>query len=223
MQVTGNRASEAQNRTFARAGFFSRLCLSLRGRNFGKMLKIKMQNIFMTCLVWAVSRPQNGCRQLGVHALLFLVPLSHEKAVLARTNRLRNLPRGNAQSSGFTPIELPSDLTVLWETKLDEAIETTPVVGHGKLFTADIFGKLGVRSRVRRAELEARLRNGIPSCPGPEWQKMVIGDVDGNVYALNPETGEELCARDRWRNMVLQLLKIWWSLHRRMESFTALL
>ncbi|MCH1495022.1 MAG: PQQ-binding-like beta-propeller repeat protein, partial [Rubripirellula sp.] len=53
-----------------------------------------------------------------------------------------SLPRGNSQSSGYTPSEVASSPSILWEVKLDEAIETTPVVGFGKVFTADVFGKI---------------------------------------------------------------------------------
>lgn len=201
MQVTGNRASEAYNRScLLPSGVFFYGCalFPLRGRNFGKMLKIKMQNNFMTRVVWAKSRaPKMGVGSLVFTALLFLVPLSNEKAVLGTDKSTEwNLPRGNAQSSGFTPIQLPSDLTILWETKLDEAIETTPVVGHGKLFTADIFGKLYALDQ-DSGELSWKrdYETGFLAAPALNGKKMVIGDVDGNVYALNPETGEEL-----WRS-----------------------
>ena len=155
-----------------------------------------MQNNFMTCLVWAKFRaPKMGVGSLVFTALLFLVPLSHEKAVLGTDKSTEwNLPRGNAQSSGFTPIELPSDLTILWETKLDEAIETTPVVGHGKLFTADIFGKLyALDQETGELSWKRDYETGFLAAPALNGKKMVLGM--STVMLCHPETQESHAPR----------------------------
>lgn len=130
-------------------------------------------------------------------ALLFLQGLCLDQTIMAAEGSHQwHLPRGTAQSSGFTAHQMPEELKVLWETKLDEAIETTPVVGFGQVFTADVFGKIyaldqdsGTRRWVRDYE------TGFLASPALNDGKLVIGDVEGNVYAIDVENGKEI-----WRS-----------------------
>ena len=106
------------------------------------------------------------------------------------------LPRGNSQSSGYTPSEVASSPSILWEVKLDEAIETTPVVGFGKVFTADVFGKIyALDQKTGEVKWKRDYETGFLASPSLNDGKVVIGDVEGNVYALNTDDGKEI-----WRS-----------------------
>ena len=103
------------------------------------------------------------------------------------------LPRGDSQSSGYTPSEVTASPSVLWEAKLDEAIETTPVVGFGKVFTADVFGKIyAIDQKTGEVKWTRDFETGFLASPSLNHRKVVIGDVEGNVYALNADDGAEI-------------------------------
>lgn len=114
------------------------------------------------------------------------------------------LARGNSNSTGAVAKSLPSDLQQQWEFTAKEAIEATPVIANGFVYVADVMGGL----------YSLRLSDGKPV-----WQKsydtiflaspairmddagkpdlFVIGDVDGNVVALDVKSGEE-----KWKHVV---------------------
>ncbi len=126
------------------------------------------------------------------------------------------LARGDAQSSGAISQTLPSDLSVLWEFKANEAIETTPVIADGRIFAADVMGKVyainfddgkEIWSRdydtgflaspsVRELPLRALPSSDEASsnADSTSGSIVVVGDVEGNLYALDPSTGTE-----RWK------------------------
>ena len=127
-------------------------------------------------------------------ALLLFLGLSSIQ-IIASAQDLEQwyLPRGNSQSSGFTSVRMPEDLSILWETKLDEAIETTPVVGFGQVFTADVFGKIyALDQDSGKLRWKRDYETGFLSSPSLNDQKLIIGDVEGTVYALDVESGKEL-------------------------------
>lgn len=143
------------------------------------------------------SDPQEGVGSFVRIALLLLLGLSIDSSnASADLTNQWHLPRGNAQSSGSTTIQMPSELAVRWEIKLDEAIETTPVVGFGKVFTADVFGKIYALDQVSgKMEWKRDYETGFLGSPALKEGKLVIGDVEGNVYALDVKNGKEL-----WRS-----------------------
>ena len=116
------------------------------------------------------------------------------------------LARGDAQSSGAISVTLPSDLSVLWEFKANEAIETTPVVSNGRVFAADVMGKVYAINFDNGKEIWSHnYDTGFLASPSVgELPKsdissknesvVVFGDVEGNLYALDPATGVE-----RWK------------------------
>ncbi len=128
--------------------------------------------------------------------VIFLGLLSCSLSECAEVVPQWQLPRGNSEASGFTEVQLPPDLSLLWECELEEAIETTPVVGFGAVFTADIFGKVyAVDQASGKLKWKRDFETGFLGSPALKAGKVVIGDVDGNVYALDASNGEEL-----WRS-----------------------
>lgn len=119
------------------------------------------------------------------------------------------LARGNAQSSGAIDETLPKALNVIWEFKADEAIETTPVIAAGRVFAADVMGKVYALRFDDGKELwrhdydtgflaspSVRQVLSSPAADEPPTSAdvVVVGDVEGNLYALDPATGAE-----RWK------------------------
>lgn len=105
------------------------------------------------------------------------------------------LPRGDAQSTGRAAQSLPNDLVVRWEFKADEAFETTPVIENGRLYAADVMGKIYAIELSSGRELWRRDYNtGFLASPAIHGDLVVIGDVEGNLYALDTKSGEE-----RWQ------------------------
>ncbi len=105
------------------------------------------------------------------------------------------LPRGDPQSTGRSLRTLPPELSVRWEFKADEAIESTPVLGDGRLFVADVMGQVYALNRNTGEELWRHdYDTGFLASPAIEGDLVVLGDIDGNVYALEVETGKE-----RWK------------------------
>lgn len=101
------------------------------------------------------------------------------------------LPRGDAQSTGHSPITLPENLTVLWESKADEAIEATPVVGDGRVIVGDVMGKVYAFNQNNGDKLwEKDFETGFIASPAISGQTVVIGDFEGNVFALDTKSGE---------------------------------
>ncbi|WP_404310036.1 outer membrane protein assembly factor BamB family protein [Neorhodopirellula lusitana] len=139
-------------------------------------------------------------------------------------------PRGDAGATGATSVVLPDDLVVLWETKLPEAIESTPVSDGQRVFVSDVMGgvqalSLTDGSLVWRKEFDTGfvaspalylpasevgvVGDGISgevdgddssdksnsdvsakASSSADRTMLVVGDVEGNVYALDPATGD---------------------------------
>jgi outer membrane protein assembly factor BamB len=102
------------------------------------------------------------------------------------------LARGDAQSTGRALQTLPENLQVRWEFKADEAIETTPVIGGGRLFVGDVMGQVYALDQASGKELWRHdYDTGFLASPAIAGEIVVFGDIDGNLYALDVKTGEE--------------------------------
>ena len=105
------------------------------------------------------------------------------------------LPRGNAESTGYSPQQLPAKLRVRWEFKADEAIETTPVIAQGRVFVSDVMGQIyAVRQSDGGDIWRKNYDTGFLASPAVNQGLLVIGDIEGNLYGLDAATGEE-----RWK------------------------
>jgi outer membrane protein assembly factor BamB len=103
------------------------------------------------------------------------------------------LPRGNAESTGFSPQSLADSLTVRWEFSADEAIESTPIVVGERVFVADVMGKVYAIGRADGKPIWTRdFETGFLAAPAVRGEQLVIGDVEGNLYALDVKTGRPL-------------------------------
>lgn len=104
-------------------------------------------------------------------------------------------PRGTASASGATEIQLPDELSVAWEFKADEAIETAAVLNDDRVFVADVMGTVYALSRSDGKEIWRKAYDtGFLASPVVQGDQLVVGDVDGNVYALAVTDGQE-----RWK------------------------
>ncbi len=134
------------------------------------------------------------------------------------------LPRGTAEASGATQTQLPRDLEVLWEYKAAEAFESTPAVVGDRVLIGDVMGRLYAVERDTGREIwKKNYDTGFLASPAVHWlaagpaspnktpdntpatdsstsgenvnsDLMVIGDVEGNLYAINIVDGSE-----RWK------------------------
>ncbi len=105
------------------------------------------------------------------------------------------LPRGDAQSTGFTTASLAENLAVQWEFKADEAIESTPVISEGRLFVGDVMGQIYALNQSDGKEIWRRdYDTGFLASPAIDGDLLVIGDVEGNLYGIDTKSGKE-----RWR------------------------
>lgn len=132
---------------------------------------------------------------LGVFVALVPHGLSSSSAAEPSEQKDWPLARGDAQSTGRAPNSLPEKLDVRWEYKADEAIETTPVIGDGRLFVGDVMGKVYAVKQADGQELWRRdFDTGFLASPAIAGDLVLLGDIDGNLYALDVKTGEE-----RWK------------------------
>ena len=114
--------------------------------------------------------------------------------------------RGDAGATGATSVKVPDDLEIVWQTSLTEAIETTPVSDGRRIYVADVMGGVEALSlddggSVWRRDFDTGFV-ASPSLFSRNVQNasvdvssepiLVVGDVEGNIYSLNPKTGETL-------------------------------
>ncbi len=105
------------------------------------------------------------------------------------------LPRGDAQSTGFTAQSLPENLSVQWEFKADEAIESTPVISRGRVYVADVMGQIYSLDEADGKEVWRKdYDTGFLASPAIGGDLLVIGDVAGNLYGIDAATGKQ-----RWQ------------------------
>lgn len=103
------------------------------------------------------------------------------------------LPRGDAESTGCTAESMAEDLTVLWQFKADEAIETTPVISGGRLFVSDVMGQIYALNQSTGKEIwRHNYDTGFLASPAVQGDLLVIGDIEGNLYGLDVTNGNEL-------------------------------
>lgn len=129
----------------------------------------------------------------AVHAQLPAEADGGEAKTAADSAESWPLPRGDAQSTGYTPTQLPTDLKVLWEYDAGEAIETTPVVADGRLFVADVMGGLYAIGAADGKEIwKKNYDTGFLASPSVSGDLLVIGDIEGNLYGIDAAKGVEL-------------------------------
>ncbi|TWU57587.1 outer membrane protein assembly factor BamB family protein [Rubripirellula reticaptiva] len=133
-------------------------------------------------------------RMVGLSAAFLAVTMAIP-SIAAETNNSNDwpLPRGDAQSTGSTTMDVPDDLKVRWEFKADEAIEVTPVIAGGKVFFGDVMGKLYAVDQSSGKEVWSHdYDTGFIAAPAVSGSKLVVGDIDGNLYAIDAATGKEI-------------------------------
>lgn len=107
------------------------------------------------------------------------------------------LPRGDAQATGSTATQLPEELAVRWEFSADDPIESTPVVLAGRVYVADVSGKIYCLDAADGKEIwRLETEVGFVAGPAVDGDLLVIGDLDGNVYGVHAETGKRVWTHD---------------------------
>jgi outer membrane protein assembly factor BamB len=104
--------------------------------------------------------------------------------------------RGDAGLTGVAA-GLPERLTLDFALKAGDEVAATPVIAGGRLYAATVEGGLVAFDIARRAKLwEYSVPDGFEAAPlvVSEEKLVVIGGIDGAVYAIDAETGKE-----RWR------------------------
>lgn len=191
-----------------------------------------MQKDANLCQKFVFRRVSARPRGIPLAAALSLVVVSSASvwtAASAASPPIWVTPRATSGASGFVPDALPAELTVAWETKTSEAIETTPAVSETAVFVADVMGGVEALDRqtgrsLWRRELDTGFvasptllcpatitddRFGFPilrsdkavvgdeqrleiarSIAAATGTQLILGDVEGNVWALNTATGE---------------------------------
>ena len=142
-----------------------------------------------------LPRQADSANLLLPATLLLLACASPDNHLQAAPPNQWLLPRGDAQSTGRAEQALPKELVVRWEYQADEAIETTPVVGNGRVFVADVMGKIYAIDQSNGQELWRQdYDTGFLAAPAIHGEMVFIGDIEGNLYAIDAKTGEE-----RWK------------------------
>lgn len=123
--------------------------------------------------------------------------LTYSSETVRGEDAIWSMPRGDAAASGSSPHTLPDSLTVAWEFKADEAIETTPVVDAERVYVSDVMGTVYAVSRKSGSELwRNEYDTGFLAAPVVVDDRLVIGDIDGNVYAVSAVDGKKIWTRE---------------------------
>jgi outer membrane protein assembly factor BamB len=119
-----------------------------------------------------------------------------------------NTYHGDSTLTGVARGTLPGDLTLLWRFKAGAPVRQTPVAGGGRIFFVSARGEViatdFLGQKVWSVELVTGAeQNGEPvreriEAPIAYFDGMVlVGTMDGNVYALDAATGAQ-----RWRSQI---------------------
>ena len=85
---------------------------------------------------------------------------------------------------------VPEQLTLLWQYDSGEAIEAAPAVSNGRVFVADVMGKVTAIDQQNGTKIWSKdFGTGFTASPALKGDHLVIGDFDGNVYALHDVSG----------------------------------
>lgn len=96
----------------------------------------------------------------------------------------------DCQAEGSRNHVVPDQLVVQWEYDSKEAIEAPPAVSGGRVFVADVMGKVTAIDQQKGTELWSKdFGTGFVASPAVLGEVLVIGDFDGNLYAMNVADG----------------------------------
>ena len=166
---------------------------SLRAKKTRTMIVSKQRYLYSTLLLMACWTGIGVSADQPRSAPIVLVSQPAESVGGRPATSDWPMPRGDAQSTGHADQTLPRDLVVRWEYKAEEAIETTPAVVDGRVFVADVMGKVYAVNRADGSELwKIDFKTGFLAGASVQGDRVLIGDIDGNLYALDAASGEEL-------------------------------
>ncbi len=121
-------------------------------------------------------------------------PDDHTKPASVKTEFAANEDwpyfRGDARSTGVARTELPAELDVLWEHKVNQgAFEGTPAITGGKnktVYLGDLDGSLfALNLDTGKVLWEYKVEIGFVTAPAVKDDQIYIGDIDGIFYCLD--------------------------------------
>jgi outer membrane protein assembly factor BamB len=106
------------------------------------------------------------------------------------------LHRGNPTQTGVSEDKLPDKLTVLWEFKAKNSVESAAVIADGVVYfgSSDKF-LYAVDLKTGQPKWKTQL-GIITASPGVNGDRVYIGDADGKFYCLERATGKVLWTFD---------------------------
>ncbi|MEM8911907.1 MAG: PQQ-binding-like beta-propeller repeat protein [Planctomycetota bacterium] len=115
------------------------------------------------------------CRPTGVMVgglALVLSMTAPNRAIAAKPDAestpvaVWGVPRSDAGASGYVRHSLPTDMSLIWESETDEAIETTPAIDPTAVYVADVMGGVEALDRSSGKRLWRReLDTGFVASP----------------------------------------------------------
>ena len=103
------------------------------------------------------------------------------------------LGRGDVAGTGATAQELPDNMELLWEVKVDGlGFDAGPIIAEGKVFAADQDGRVLAIDLANGEEIwRIDLETGFVVSPAYRDGLLFVGDYDGTLHALDATSGQE--------------------------------
>ncbi|MCA9129290.1 MAG: PQQ-like beta-propeller repeat protein [Planctomycetales bacterium] len=103
------------------------------------------------------------------------------------------LSRADAAGTGATTEELPADLDLLWEYKLEGiGFESGPIVVDGIVYACDYDGRVvAVELETGKEKWKLELDTVFVASPAYDQGVLYVGDYEGKFRALDASTGKE--------------------------------
>ncbi len=104
------------------------------------------------------------------------------------------LARGNAQSTGATADQLPSEPSLLWELPLGGiGFDGTPVIADKVIYLGDGDGRVVAISLMDgKLKWEKKFETSFAAPASVQGDMLFIGDLDGKLHALKTVDGSEV-------------------------------
>ena len=102
--------------------------------------------------------------------------------------------RGDSLGSGFVDVELPAELSIKWEHKIDNgSFESTAAIVDGVVYIGDLDGKfLALDLETGEKKWEFQTDIGFIGGAAVRDGRVYIGNLDGFFFCLNCKDGTEL-------------------------------
>ena len=101
--------------------------------------------------------------------------------------------RGTNSRNDVTPVELPDNVTLQWQTTVSTGdLPTAPVAAGGMVFVADRTGVVRALDANGKLVWKAYTGGAVYYSPAIAHDRLYVGSADGRVYAFEAKTGRPL-------------------------------